>query len=141
MSAFRKVMTRVVAVTASAVAVTSALPAPASADVIAVFRTGDGTLTTCSDATLCVYEHTSFQGEMFGIRGNGDIPKFYAPSQNENLNDKASSVVSNSSLSYCFFDGTNYTGAKFLVGFNKLYPNLNSAGFGDKLSSWKVGAC
>ncbi|MFJ6904535.1 peptidase inhibitor family I36 protein [Streptomyces griseoluteus] len=90
---------------------------------------------SCTGATLCVYEHNNFQG--YTSVQVGDHPFVYTGY----MDNRASSIVNQSSQIYCFYDGANYDGAHLQVGFGKLYPDLGSIGFADKISSYCPGKC
>ncbi|MFF3560768.1 peptidase inhibitor family I36 protein [Streptomyces sp. NPDC002574] len=137
MSNIFKKMGRVTVVAACATAAIAAATTEASA-AWWQFSNAPGGISSCDGYTLCVYEHTDFNG-WYGF-GSGDGALKLATS-GDRLNNKISSIVNNSSQTYCFFDGNNYDGAKFQVGFGRIFPNLNTAGFGDRIGSWRPGKC
>ncbi|MFJ5218497.1 peptidase inhibitor family I36 protein [Streptomyces sp. NPDC088354] len=137
MSTTFRMMRRAAVVAACATAAFAAATTQASAAFFQ-FSLAPGGYSSCDGYTLCVYEHTDFNG-WYGF-GQGD-GQYQLGTSGDRLNNKISSIVNNSSQTYCFFDGNNFDGAKFQVGFGKIYPNLNTAGFGDRIGSWRPGKC
>lgn len=138
----RTVRTSLRAVAASACVVMAVVATTTDASAAKFERQGDGTTTTCRAFKLCIYEDTSFASTMYGY----DVDT-YAPSLNlgggfsDPMNDQTSSIINNSSQSYCFYENSYYTGRKHIVGFGRLFPNLKEIGMNDIITSWHPGQC
>ncbi|KND45046.1 MULTISPECIES: peptidase inhibitor family I36 protein [Streptomyces] len=123
-----------VAVVAAAIAV-AAVPTQASAQAW-YNLTGNGTPRTCDGYTLCVYEHTTYNGRLLAQLGDGQsfsLPGHY-------MDNRTSAIVNNSSSGYCFYQHYYFAGLTFGIGGHENWPNIN-AYMQDKISVWRPGNC
>ncbi|SFT31411.1 peptidase inhibitor family I36 protein [Streptomyces sp. ok210] len=101
---------------------------------------GDGTLTSCSALKLCWYVHNDFTGLASGTPNGANASAIYWHDV-YTPNDAISSLISNYSLPYCFYENKGYSGATYQL---PPYSNINAlslVGFNDKISSIKAGGC
>ncbi|WP_089107903.1 peptidase inhibitor family I36 protein [Streptomyces hyaluromycini] len=138
-----KGIVRPVLIALVAVATFAGVSTQASADVGWEHNTSSlHTASTCDGHSFCIFEHTSWSGYYYytNVNATSDYFKNYNGTSDP-FNDKASSVVSNSSVPWCLYSEINWTGSNVTVSPGQRVDNLGNYGMNDKVSSLIGHAC